>query len=226
MKSGILLINKEEGMTSFDVIRKLRPILKIRKMGHFGTLDPNATGLLPIAIEDATKVISKFEYSYKEYYATLKLGLTTDTYDIWGKVKSQGDYEKDIDKIKDTILSFVGKSTQVVPPYSAKKVNGKKLYEYAREGIEIELPTTNINILELDILDINPPEVSFRVYCSKGTYIRSLCHDIGNKLGCGGVMSALQRTRVGDFDIKDAYTISEVKDKVDAGTFDEILLSV
>lgn len=196
---GVLNIYKPIGITSFDVIRNIRKICNTSKIGHTGTLDPLATGVLPICIGKATKVVELIMNDYKVYKAELKLGIITDTYDREGKILEVNNVNVQREQVEDCIRSFVGTILQVPPMYSAIKVNGKKLYELARQGIEIPRDPRSITIYEIDILDINIPFVTFEVKCSKGTYIRSLCYDIGNKLGCGGTMWNLERIQSGNF---------------------------
>ncbi|WP_125153727.1 tRNA pseudouridine(55) synthase TruB [Clostridium rectalis] len=217
--NGVLNILKPEGMTSFDVVRKVRKITNIKKVGHTGTLDPLASGVLPICIGNATKIVNYIMNDFKEYKAILKLGVVTDTYDREGKILSQKDINLSKQEIINTIESFKGKINQVPPMFSALKVNGKKLYELARQGIEIERKSREVQIYSIDIISIDTPFVEFKVKCSKGTYIRSLCYDIGNKLKVGGTMWGLERLQTGIFHIDDAINInslnhSNVKDSI------------
>ena len=208
--NGILLINKPKGITSSDVVIKLRKILNTKKIGHTGTLDPIAEGLLVITIGEATKISSILIDHNKEYIATLKLGIKTDTYDTEGKVLEENPIPKDLD-IEKMILDFKGTYLQEVPIYSSVKVNGKKLYEYARNNIEVELPKREVNIEEIEVLDISNNIVKIKCTVSKGTYIRSLINDIGNKLGCGAIMTELVRTKVDEFSIDNSYTLEDVE---------------
>lgn len=199
---GLFNIYKEAGMTSHDVVSRVRKILKTKTVGHTGTLDPNATGVLPIAVGRGTKVIEYMENDDKIYVAELTLGITTDTEDIWGEVVCENDldnYDLNSDRLISVIESFVGKQLQVPPMYSALKVNGKKLYELAREGKEIERAGREIEIFDIYDIAINDNKISFVVHCSKGTYIRTLCKDIGEKIGCGATMSKLERIKAGKF---------------------------
>ena len=205
--NGIINIYKEQGYTSFDVVAKLRGILKMRKIGHTGTLDPDATGVLPVVLGSATKLVDMLTDKKKEYIATLRLGITTDTLDITGTVLSENTPDVSEGEVRDAILSFIGPQLQTPPMYSAIKVNGRKLYELAREGIEIERQKRSIEIFDIEILDMSLPDIRLRVECSKGTYIRSLCADIGDKLSCGAVITSLMRTKSGDFAIDRAYTL-------------------
>ncbi len=226
MLNGIIIIKKEQAYTSNDVVAKLRGICHQQKIGHTGTLDPNATGVLPVCLGNATKLCDMLTDKTKEYRARLLLGKTTDTQDIWGSVLTDsGETWKKLsgEKIRETVLSFQGKQKQIPPMYSAIKINGKKLYELARQGMEVERKPREIEIREIEILSVELPELSIRVDCSKGTYIRTLCHDIGEKLGCGAVMSSLMRTRVGDFSIEEAYTLEEVERLSQEGRLEEII---
>lgn len=226
MNSGIINVYKEAGYTSFDVVARLRGILKIKKIGHTGTLDPDATGVLPVCVGKATKLCDMLTDKDKVYECVMMLGVETDTYDLSGKVLSRNSVTASEEDIVNAINSFVGDIMQVPPMYSALKVNGKKLYELAREGKEIERKPRPVTIFSIDILNISLPEVSIRIHCSKGTYIRSLCHDVGEVLGCGCAMKSLVRTRVSMFDIADARTLDEIERIVKAGNLDGIMLKV
>ena len=211
---GFINVYKEKGQTSHDVVNRVRKIFATRKVGHTGTLDPNATGVLPIAVNNATKVIEYMEHDDKTYVAELILGIVTDTEDIWGNILEENFVNVTKDEIEDVIKSFIGKQKQVPPMYSALKVNGKKLYELAREGKVIERETREIEIFSIEEIEIIENKISFKVHCSKGTYIRTLCKDIGKKLGCGAAMSALKRVQAGGFTINNAVKLSELeKDK-------------
>ena len=219
MYNGIINIYKEQGFTSHDVVAKLRGILKQKKIGHTGTLDPDATGVLPVCLGSATKLCDMLTDKVKAYEAEFVLGKSTDTQDISGTILNEVDIQKykewlGDEKITEAILSFVGKYDQLPPMYSAIKVNGKKLYELAREGKEVERKTRQVEILSIDILKIDFPYVSMRVECSKGTYIRTLCHDIGEKLQVYGTMTKLERIKSGSFEIKDAIKLSKVEELV------------
>ena len=226
MNSGIINIYKEAGYTSFDVVARLRGILKIKKIGHTGTLDPDATGVLPLCIGKATKLCDMLTDKDKVYECVMQLGVETDTYDLSGHILECKNIDVSELQVETSINSFVGDIMQVPPMYSALKVNGKKLYELAREGKEIERKARPVSIYSIDILDIRLPEVTIRVHCGKGTYIRSLCHDIGNALGCGCAMKSLVRTKVSMFDISDARTIDEVSRIVKDGKLDGIMLPI
>ena len=224
MNSGIINVYKEAGYTSFDVVARLRGILKIKKIGHTGTLDPDATGVLPVCVGKATKLCDMLTDKDKVYECVMALGVETDTYDMSGRILERKSVTSTEEQVVEAIESFVGDIMQVPPMYSALKVNGKKLYELARAGIEVERKARPVTIFSIDILDMKLPEVSIRIHCSKGTYIRSLCHDIGQKLGCGCAMRSLIRTRVSIFDIADARTLDEIERIVNAGNLDGIML--
>lgn len=240
MKSGYILIDKDKGRTSFSVVSELRKILKTKKIGHTGTLDPMATGLLFFGIGKGTKAMSVLFSKRKEYIATLMLGITTDTDDITGKVLCNTNVKESILKnikvkksltenmliekrIREVFSCFIGEQLQIPPMYSAKKINGKKLYNLAREGIIVDRKPSKITIYNIEILDINLPEIRFKVDCSKGTYIRTLCKDIGEKLGCKATMSSLRRIKTDDFNIEDAATLNELKKMSDKEIGDRIV---
>lgn len=223
-KTGFLNINKEAGFTSHDVVAKLRGILHTKKIGHTGTLDPMATGVLPVAIGRAAKTIELLTDHSKAYDAVMLLGTVTDTYDITGAVLSTHDVTVSEAQVRKVCASFVGEISQIPPMYSAKKVNGKKLYELAREGRQIERAPQRVQIMSLDITGIALPYVSFSVECSKGTYIRCLCYSIGEALGCGGCLQSLRRTRAGSFLLDNAYRLSEVEQARDDGKLEALLL--
>lgn len=211
MVNGIINVYKEKGYTSFDVVAKMRGIFGQKKIGHTGTLDPDAQGVLPVCLGKATKVCDLLTDKDKVYKATMLLGIQTDTLDISGKVCNKAMVNVTEEQVRDVISTFVGTIEQVPPMYSALKVNGKKLYELAREGKTIERKARKVSIYDITIDEIRLPEVVMTVSCSKGTYIRSLCDDIGTKLGCYGCMKDLLRTKVACFDIGDAYIISEIE---------------
>lgn len=227
MIDGIINVRKEKGFTSHDVVAKLRGITRQKKIGHTGTLDPDATGVLPVCFGKATKLCDMLTEKEKAYEAVLLLGKTTDTQDISGEVKKECSVEGITqDQVRETILSFVGEYDQIPPMYSALKVNGKKLYELAREGVEIERKPRKIQIYRIEIREINLPEVRFEVWCSKGTYIRTLCNDIGEKLGCGGCMSSLIRTKSGIFTLEESKSLDEIETCVREGRIEEILVPI
>ncbi len=226
MYHGMINVYKEKGYTSHDVVAKLRGICKQRKIGHTGTLDPDAVGVLPVCLGNATKLCDMLTDKQKEYVAVFKLGIVTDTQDISGKVLEENEVEVSVQQVRDAIMSFVGLYEQIPPMYSALKVNGKKLYELAREGKEIERKSRTVTIYEIEIPEENMPEFKIRVGCSKGTYIRTLCHDIGQKLGCGAVMTSLKRTKSGSFGLEEAYRLSEIQAMADEGRLNELIIPV
>lgn len=210
MDSGFILINKKQGPTSFNAIYQLRKITGVKKIGHAGTLDPFADGLLIVAIgREATKEINKYVKLDKEYVATLKLGEVSNTYDIEGEIVKSEKKNNDlrIEDIKKVIKKFIGKQKQIPPMFSAKKVGGKKLYELARKGIEVERKSSLINIFKIEVIEFEWPVLKIKVNCSSGTYIRSLGHDIGQVLGCGAYLKDLKRTKIGEFELKNAVFI-------------------
>lgn len=211
-ENGILNINKPEGWTSQDVVAKLRGRLHIRRVGHTGTLDPMATGVLPVCFGKATRIIEYYDDDFKTYEAEMKLGMVTDTLDITGTVLETKPVDVSEEDVIQAIDSFRGWITQIPPKYSALKVNGKPLYKYAREGVEVEIKSRKIYVEDIQPVEVNLGEnrILFRVTCSKGTYIRTICDDIGKKLGCGGTMTALQRTQSGCFRVEDARTLPEI----------------
>ena len=226
MINGVLNIYKEKGFTSHDVVAKLRGICGQKKIGHTGTLDPDAEGVLPVCLGNATKLCDMLTDKRKEYVAEMRLGIVTDTQDMSGNVLKQSDVTVTEEAVRETVASFLGVSEQLPPMYSAKKVNGKKLYEFAREGIEVERKKCTIEIYDIEILSMELPELSFRVVCSKGTYVRTICHDIGEKLGCGGAMSSLLRTKVERFKCEDALKLSEVERIRDEGVLMQHIVPV
>ena len=210
--NGLLAINKEVGPTSHDTLDELRNILNYRKIGHTGTLDPGASGVLVFCLGDALKIVQFLMDWDKEYLAKIKLGEITDTYDAQGIViKKTNNPVLDNERIRETVLSFKGQSWQTPPFYSAIRYKGKRLYQYARKKEEIEIRKRKVEIKEIEVKEIKLPYVVIRVTCSKGTYIRSLAYDIGEKLGCGAHLFSLCRTRVGPFELKDVYQVEEVK---------------
>lgn len=210
--NGILVVHKPAGYTSRDVVNLLNKKFETKKIGHTGTLDPLATGVLVICLGKYTKLVDKITCYDKEYIATIKLGISTDTLDITGEVLEENENIcVDTQVLIHTLNSFLGRSMQEVPKYSAVKINGKKLYEYARNGEEIELPKREIEISEIELLENKPGEIKFRVVVSKGTYIRSLIRDICMRLGVLGTMSSLTRTRQGMFTLDNAYDLQEIE---------------
>ena len=209
------------------MVAKLRGIVGQKKIGHTGTLDPDATGVLPVCLGKATKLCDLLTDKNKTYEAVLLLGKTTDTQDITGEVLEEKSTEAlTEEKVREAIEGFIGDYEQIPPMYSALKVNGKKLYELAREGKVIERKARPVKILDIQILEIDLPKVRMEVSCSKGTYIRTLCHDIGEKLGCGGCMESLIRTRVSTFRIEDAKTLDEIETLKQEGKLAELLVPI
>ena len=222
---GILNVYKEKGFTSHDVVAIIRKVLNTKKVGHTGTLDPDAQGVLPICVGKATKLSDMIMDGKKTYEAVLKLGVTTTTEDALGEVLEERDVTVSREQIAEVIASFVGELEQIPPMYSAVKVNGKKLYELAREGKVIERKTRNITIYGIEILDfLSPERIEIRIDCSKGTYIRTLCADIGKVLGCGGHMESLIRTRTGSFSLEKAYKLDEIRDFAKENRIAEMML--
>lgn len=226
MLNGIINIHKEAGFTSHDVVAKMRGICRQKKIGHTGTLDPQATGVLPVCLGSATKLCDMLTDKDKEYVAELLLGQVTDTQDTTGQVLEEHPVTVSEEAVREAVSSFVGDYNQIPPMYSALKVNGKKLYELARAGKEVERAARPVYISEIEILEIKLPVVKMRVACSKGTYIRTLCADIGEKLGCGGTMQSLVRTKVADFALEEAVTLSELQQLRDAEKLEAVLLPV
>lgn len=226
--NGILNVMKPPGMTSFDVVASLRRILKTKKIGHTGTLDPGAVGVLPVCVGSATKAIEFMTEKDKLYRAELKLGITTDTQDITGQVTDTRKVNVTREQVLDAIMSFVGTYSQVPPMYSAVKINGQKLYELARSGKTIEREPRVVNIYYINVIDISEEDgsVLFDVACSKGTYIRTLCADIGEKLGCGGCMSFLIRLKSGPFDLESSLTLDEIEELYSADRLKEKMFHV
>lgn len=215
MLSGIINVYKEKGYTSFDVVAKMRGILKTKKIGHTGTLDPDAEGVLPVCLGKATKVCDLLTDKYKEYEAVMLLGKVTDTQDISGEVLDENPVNVTEEEVIEAVMSFVGDYMQVPPMYSALKVNGKKLCDLARTGVTVEREARPVKILNITILSMELPRVRMRVECSKGTYIRTLCQDIGEKLGCGACMESLLRTRVSQFAVEDSLRLAEIEKLVE-----------
>lgn len=226
MINGIIIVNKETGFTSHDVVAKLRGICGQKKIGHTGTLDPAATGVLPVCLGSGTKLCDMLTDRDKEYVAELLLGVETDTQDTTGSVLRESPVTVTEEEVSRACLSFLGDYDQIPPMYSALKVDGKKLYELARAGKEVERKARRVRILELEILEMRLPVVKLRVVCSKGTYIRTLCSDIGQKLGCGGAMQSLQRTKAGRFRLEDALTLGDLQQLKDSGELERVVQPV
>lgn len=226
MTDGILNVYKEKGFTSHDVVAKLRGILRMKKIGHTGTLDPDAAGVLPVCLGKGTRLCELLTDKDKEYEALLKLGTETDTQDTSGRVLAEKPVHVTAEQIEALVKTFTGEIEQVPPMYSAIKVNGKKLYELARVGKEVERQARRIRIYGIDILRIDLPFVRFRVRCSKGAYIRTLCHDIGQAAGCGGCMAELTRTRSGRFSLEDSLTLDRIETLYREGDLQAYILPV
>lgn len=223
---GVINVYKEKGYTSHDVVNIVRKALNRVKTGHTGTLDPDAEGVLPICVGKATKLADYIMADIKEYIAELTLGITTTTQDSTGDIISTNEVKASKEDIENAVYSFKGEIYQIPPMYSAIKVNGKKLYELAREGKEIERKQRLINIYEIEIIEfLSAEKLKIRVLCSKGTYIRALCNDIGEKIGCGGIMSALLRTRSGQFKLEKSLKLEQVKVLAQDSKFEEFIIS-
>ncbi len=225
MINGIMNIYKEAGFTSHDVVAKLRGIVGQRKIGHTGTLDPDAVGVLPVCFGTATKLCDMMIDKSKEYEVCMRLGVTTDTQDMSGTVLCENEVTADEVAVISAIMSFVGGYEQIPPMYSALKVDGKRLYELARQGKEIERQPRHVDIPQIRIMEVSIPFARFTVECSKGTYIRALCADIGERLGCGAAMETLKRTRVGNFKIEDAVTLSGVARLMETGDCEKYIIT-
>ena len=223
---GVLIIRKEKGYTSHDVVAKLRGILHMKKIGHTGTLDPDAEGVLPVVLGRATKLVDLLTEKRKTYEALQHLGIETDTQDMTGEILSKKPVTVSEEEVTAAIHSFLGEQQQIPPMYSALKVNGKKLYELAREGKTVERKARPVCFYEIEILEMKLPFVRFSVTCSKGTYIRTLCHDIGQKLGCGACMEELTRTASGEYHWEDSITLDQVQKEMEEGILEQRILSV
>ena len=227
MYNGLINIYKEKGYTSHDVVAILRGVLKQKKIGHTGTLDPQAEGVLPVCLGKGTKLCDMLTDKDKIYRVKLRLGVETDTEDMTGTILKESDTSLlEEESVRTVIESFVGKQLQIPPMYSAIKVNGKKLYQLAREGITIEREGREIEIYRIEILDMERPFVTMEIECSKGTYIRSICRDIGAKLSVGGAMQELVRTRVSSFYLTDSLKLEQVKDLLEKGNLESYISPV
>lgn len=224
MASGIIIIDKPQDWTSQDVAARLRRVFATRRIGHGGTLDPMATGVLPVFVGRATRAVEFFDQAEKTYVATLRLGLTTDTEDVWGTVLTRSPVQAGPEAVEATLRTFLGRQSQTPPMYSAVKIGGKKLYELARQGREIQRPSREIEIRELELLSHEENDYVIRVTCSKGTYIRTLCKDIGQALGCGGTMAALRRIRAGAYGLEAAIPLEDLLNRSENGENVEKLL--
>ena len=223
MVHGVINVRKEKGMTSFSVVARCRRIFGQKKIGHTGTLDPDAEGVLVVCLGKGTKLVDMLSHGTKTYEAVLRLGCVTDTQDTSGTVLREYEVDVSPDEAEAAVLSFEGPQMQVPPMYSALKVDGKKLVDLARRGIEVERKAREVTFSDIEILETDLPRVRFRVTCSKGAYIRTLCEDIGMKLGCGGCMESLLRTRTGRFEIGEALTLDEISEKVSEGDFSFVI---
>ncbi len=227
MADGILIIDKPQGWTSMDVCAKLRGMFSEKRVGHAGTLDPMATGVLPVFLGRATRAVEFAERGRKEYLATLRLGQVTDTQDVTGTILEQHPVSVGREALEQILPRFTGEIQQIPPMYSALKVNGKKLYQLARQGKTVERKPRTITIYALSITEqLSETDYALQVQCSKGTYIRTLCHDIGAALGCGGTMAALRRTEAAGFALSQAVTLEQVQTAADTGELEKMLLPV
>ena len=226
--NGILLINKPQGFTSFDVIAKLRGILKIKRLGHAGTLDPMATGVLPVFVGKATRACDIIPNNEKSYTADFRLGVVTDTQDSTGTVINTFDKKVSEDEIISVLECFRGEIDQLPPMYSAVSVNGKRLYDLARQGIEVERKSRKITVDKLEILSFDEESQTGRLFisCSKGTYIRTIIHDVGEKLSTGGIMTGLARNSSSGFKLKDCYTLEQVQQMKDNDSLEDAIIPV
>ena len=221
---GIVVVNKEKGYTSHDVVNVIRKIFHQKKVGHTGTLDPDATGVLPVCLGKATKTCDMLTFSDKSYKARVRLGITTDTQDISGKVLSEKEVNVSAEELIEAVKCFRGQISQIPPMYSALKVGGQKLCDLARKGIEVERKPRDITVYSIEMSGFDGIEFNLSVHCSKGTYIRTLCHDIGEKLGCGAVMTELQRTKSSVFEIDMAHTLDELNTLSESGRLGEAVV--
>jgi len=223
--NGVLIVDKPSGVTSHDVVKRVKRLLKVRKAGHTGTLDPMATGVLPVCINEATKIVQFLITDDKEYHGDLRLGIETDTQDMTGRIIKESDrIEENHSKIIDTFYGFTGNIRQKPPAFSAIKHKGVPLYKSARRGIFIDCPEREINISKINVLKIDLPYISFEVSCSKGTYVRTLCADIGKSLGCGAHLVSLRRVRSGNFHIKNSRSLEDVESLVDREAIEDDII--
>lgn len=224
--NGIVIVDKEKGYTSHDVVNVIRRIFSTRKVGHTGTLDPDATGVLPVCIGKATKVCDMLTFSDKEYEAKVRLGLVTDTQDISGEVIETKEVSVSEEELLRAIDAHTGETEQIPPMYSALKINGQKLCDLARKGIEVERKPRKITVYEAEMSGFDGTDFILRVKCSKGTYIRTLCHDIGQYLGCGAVMTELRRTQSSVFSVAQAHTLDELKTLAEKDALSSVLIPI
>ncbi len=222
--SGVLVVDKPVGMTSHAVVQAVRQGTGIRRAGHTGTLDPRASGVLVVLVGPAVRLSEYVSASDKRYQAIIRLGETTDTYDGDGEVVSRSPVDITIDQIEEALTQFEGTVEQVPPAYSAKRIHGKKAYELAREGEEVELEAKEIDVYHLELLEWDPPEAIIDVYCSSGTYVRSLANDLGEVLGCGGHLVGLRRTKSGEFALRDAVQLRKLEDAFQTGDWYKYLI--
>ncbi|MBQ8306597.1 MAG: tRNA pseudouridine(55) synthase TruB [Blautia sp.] len=225
MMDGILVVNKEKGYTSHDVVAVLRRLLHVRKIGHTGTLDPMAEGVLPAAIGKGTGLIPLLPEKQKGYRAVMHLGMITDTQDITGNVEERRDVSVTEEQVREACAAFLGPQMQIPPMYSAIKQNGTRLYDLARQGVVVEREPRPVEFFEITVEKVELPLVYMDILCSKGTYIRTLCHDIGQRLGCGACIESLVRTRSGDFTLDKSYTLSQVEQAAAEGRAEELILT-
>jgi tRNA pseudouridine55 synthase len=222
--SGVLVVDKPTGLTSHDVVQIVRQGTNIRRAGHTGTLDPRASGVLVVLLGPAVRLSEYVSASDKRYQAIVKLGAATDTYDADGTIVSTSPVDVSEEQFQNLLTNYVGEITQVPPPYSALKIKGKKAYELARKGEEVELAPRKINVYSLELLEWAPPEAVIDVYCSSGTYVRSLAHDIGEALGCGAHLVGLRRTKNGRFTLRDAIPLRKLRESFDNGSWYQYLI--
>ncbi len=224
-KTGIILVNKRRGMTSHDVVDEVRRILHQKKVGHMGTLDPQAEGLLVLGVGRATRLFPFLVRGVKIYSGTIRLGAETDTYDRDGKVISRvEEFELSEEQIKGVMEEFVGQIVQVPPPFSAKKTGGRRMYELARKGKKVEPRPVKVEVHYFTLKSYEPPYLHFEIKCSAGTYVRSIAHDLGQKLGVGGYLDYLRRLRSGEFSIEDARTLEELREAAEEGRLDDVII--
>lgn len=222
--SGVLVVDKPVGLTSHDVVQIIRRGTNIRRAGHTGTLDPRASGVLVILIGPAVRLSEYVSASDKRYQAVVRLGASTDTYDSDGRILTTSPVHITEEQFESTLKQFIGEIEQVPPPYSAVKVKGRKAYEMAREGEEVDLEPRKIQVYNLDLLEWAPPEAVIDVYCSSGTYVRSLAHDLGEKLGCGAHLVGLRRTKSGRFTLREAVPLRKLRETFETGTWYQLLI--